>query len=95
MKASTRMLGTEPRLVWIQQAPEPGGVYFAECGPYSFENNRMPDNTGYVLQMWQLRPEDGPLVVWEMTGTAWRRRKGELNAWPTSTCRSSFRAKQP
>jgi hypothetical protein len=24
--------------------------------------------TGYLLQMWQTRPEDWPLVVWEMDG---------------------------
>jgi hypothetical protein len=28
----------------------------------------MPDNTGYALQMWRLRPEDWPLLVWEMDG---------------------------
>jgi hypothetical protein len=68
MKASPTMPSTEPRLVWIQQAPEPGGPYFAECGPYRFEICRMPDDTVYALQMWQLRPEDWPLVVWEMDG---------------------------
>ena len=59
---------TTERLTWIKAAPEPGGLYVAECGPYSFEICRMPDNTGYALQMWQLRPEDWPLVVWEMDG---------------------------
>ena len=58
----------EPRLTWIQTAPEPGDMYAAECGSYTFEICRMPDDTGYVLQMWQLRPEDWPLVVWEMDG---------------------------
>jgi hypothetical protein len=58
----------ENRLTWIQQVPEPGGLYVAECGAYSFEISRMPDNTGYVLQMWQLRPEDWPLLFWEMDG---------------------------
>ena len=29
---------TETRLTWIQHAPKPGGLYFAECGPYSFEH---------------------------------------------------------
>jgi hypothetical protein len=55
------MSAAEPRLVWIQQAPEPGG-------PCRFEICRMLDDTGYALQMWQLRPEDWPLVVWEMDG---------------------------
>jgi hypothetical protein len=58
----------ENRLTWIQQAPEPGSLHVAQCGAYSFEISRMPDNTGYVLQMWQIRPEDWPLVVWEMDG---------------------------
>ena len=62
------MPSTEPRLVWIQQAPEPGGLYFAECGPYTFEISRMPDHAGYALQVWQIGPEDWPLVVWEMDG---------------------------
>jgi hypothetical protein len=56
------------RAVVIQHAPEPGGLYVAEWGPYSFEISKMPDYTGYALQMWQLRPEDWPLVVWEMDG---------------------------
>jgi hypothetical protein len=47
-------------------APEPGGLYVAECGPYSFDICRMLDDTGYALQVWQLRPEDWPLVVWEL-----------------------------
>ncbi|MBV9877484.1 MAG: hypothetical protein JO025_22340 [Verrucomicrobia bacterium] len=67
MKASLTMPRTEPRLGWIQQAAEPGALYFAECGPYSFEICYSPDQ-GYVLQMWQLRPEDWPLLVWEMDG---------------------------
>jgi hypothetical protein len=58
----------ETRLVWIQQAPEPAGLYVAECGMYTFEICRMPDDTAYALQMWQLRPEDWPLMVWEMDG---------------------------
>ena len=64
----SKLNATEPRLIWRQTAPEPGGVYAAECRPYSFEICRMPDNTGYVLQMWQLRPEDWPLLFWEMDG---------------------------
>ena len=61
------MPGTEPRLVWIQQAPEPGGLYVAGCGLYTFEICKTSE-AGYLLQMWQLRPEDWPLVVWEMDG---------------------------
>ena len=56
------------RLTWGQLAPEPGDMYAAECGPYTFEICRMPDDTGYALQMWQLQPEDWPLLVWEMDG---------------------------
>ncbi len=42
------------------------GVYVAQCGPYTFESSRMPDNAGYALQVWQIRPGDLPLVVWAM-----------------------------
>ena len=41
----------------VQHAPEPGGMYPAECGMYNFEISKMSD-TGYVLRMWQIRPED-------------------------------------
>jgi hypothetical protein len=58
----------EIRLTWVQHAPEPGGMYAAECGPYRFEICRMPDDTGYALQMRQFQPEDWPLLVWEMDG---------------------------
>lgn len=69
------MKTTEPRLTWIQRAPEPGGVCFAACGPYRFEIGHTPDQ-GYVLQMWQLRPEDWPLLVWEMDGYGLEEAKG-------------------
>jgi len=59
------MPSTEPRLTWIQQAPEPSGMYLAELGLYTFEISHDSDS-GYVLQMWQVRPEDWPLLVWEM-----------------------------
>ena len=42
-------------------------MYFAECGMYSFEISKTPD-AGYALQMWQIRPEDWPLLLWEMDG---------------------------
>jgi hypothetical protein len=59
----------EPRLTWIQQTPAPDGTHVAECGLYAFEISRgkAPD-TGHVLQVWQTRPEDWPLLVWEMDG---------------------------
>ena len=44
-------------------------MHVAEAGTYVFEISKAPDpGTGYVLQMWQTRPEDWPLVVWEMDG---------------------------
>ena len=58
---------TTERLTWIQHAPEPGGMYLAECGMYSFEASRTYE-AGYLLQMWQIWPEDWPLVVWQMDG---------------------------
>jgi hypothetical protein len=70
------MPSAEARLVWVQHAPEPGGLYFAECGPYSFEICRMPDDTDYVLQMGQLRPEDWPLLFWEIDGYSLDEAKG-------------------
>jgi hypothetical protein len=56
------------RLAWTQTAPAPGGLYFAECGPYRFEISRTAD-AGYLLQMRQIRPEDWPLLFgkWMVT----------------------------
>ena len=60
---------TPNRLTWIQQAPALGDMYASSLGPYIFEISRAPDpGTGYLLQMWQTRPEDWALVVWEMDG---------------------------
>lgn len=55
------------RLTWIQTAPEPAELYVAECGMYVFEISAAADR-GYLLQMWQARPEDSPLLFWEMDG---------------------------
>ena len=55
---------TETRLTWIQTAPEPSGVYFAECGPYNFEIRATP-HRGYLLRMYQIRPEGSALLFWE------------------------------
>jgi hypothetical protein len=63
------------RLVWIQTAPEPGEVYVAECGPYDFEI-RITRNMGYLVRMWQIRPEDSPLLVWEKDGYSLEEAKG-------------------
>jgi hypothetical protein len=57
----------ETRLIWIQTATEPGDVYFAECGMYDFEIRSTPD-MGYLLRMYQIRPEDSPLLWWAMDG---------------------------
>ena len=60
---------TDPRLTWVQQAPEPHNMYAASLGQYVFEISKAPEpGTGYLLQMWQTRSEDWPLVVWEMDG---------------------------
>jgi hypothetical protein len=61
------MPATEPRLTWIQAAPKPVDLYFAECGPYNFEICRTTDQ-GYLLQMWQIRTGGWPLLFWEMDG---------------------------
>ena len=62
-------MSTEPRLTWARAVPEPAELFAAECGPYIFEISKAPEpGTGYLLQMWQTRPEDWPLVVWEMDG---------------------------
>jgi hypothetical protein len=76
------------RLAWTQAAPTPGGLYFAERGPCRFEISRTAD-TRHLLQMRQLRPEDWPLLVWEMDGYACRKPRTKQSAWPTSTFRIS------
>jgi hypothetical protein len=58
---------TEPRLVWFQVAPKPISLFYTECGRYTFEVCRTSD-AGHMLQMWQQRPEDCPLLVWETDG---------------------------
>jgi hypothetical protein len=63
------MPATDPRLTWTRMAPEPHNMYAASLGQYVFEISKAPEpGTGYLLQMWQTRPEDWPLVVWEMDG---------------------------
>jgi hypothetical protein len=59
-------MSTERR-VWIQTAPEPGDAYLAQCGKYDFEL-RATANHGYRLRLWEIRPEDSPLLFWEMDG---------------------------
>jgi hypothetical protein len=48
-------------------APAPDDMYSASLGQYVFEISATTDN-GLLLQVWQLRSEDWPLVVWEMDG---------------------------
>jgi hypothetical protein len=60
---------TENRLTWIQQSTAPDDIHVAECGPYVFEISLSKEpGTGHVLQVWQTRPEDWPLLVWELDG---------------------------
>ena len=60
---------TTSRLTWTKAVPEPAELFAAECGPYIFEITKAPEpGTGYLLQMWQTRPEDWPLLVWEKDG---------------------------
>jgi hypothetical protein len=60
---------TDPRLTWTRMAPEPDDMHTASLGSYVFEISKASEpGTGYLLQMWQTRPEDWPLVVWEMDG---------------------------
>lgn len=57
------------RLAWTKAVPEPAELHVAEYGMYVFEISKAPEpSTGYLLQMWQTRSEDWPLVVWEMDG---------------------------
>jgi hypothetical protein len=63
------MATAETRLTWTQMAPAPDEMHVAECGLYAFEISRAPEpGTGHVLQVWQTRPEDWPLLVWELDG---------------------------
>ena len=48
---------------------------------------------GYVLQMWQIRPEDWPLLLWEMDGYSLEEAKARAERLATSTFRSSWRNK--
>jgi hypothetical protein len=60
---------TKSRLTRIQLGKAPDDLRIAECGPYTFEISKAPEpGMGYVLQMWQIRPEDWPLLTWEMDG---------------------------
>jgi hypothetical protein len=60
---------SNPRLTWTQMAREPDDMHSASLGQYVFEISKaLEPGTGYLLQMWQTRPEDWPLVVWEMDG---------------------------
>ena len=61
------MQTTKARLTWFQVAPQPIGLYYAECGRYTFEICRTSDE-GHTLQMWEIRSEDGPMLVWEKDG---------------------------
>ena len=58
---------SNPRLTWTQMAPAPDDMRSASLGQYVFEISATTD-TSFLLQVWQLRPEDWPLVVWEMDG---------------------------
>ena len=66
---------TSNRLVWIQTALKPGDVHAAECGRYDFEIRSTP-NMGYRLRMYEIRPEDPPLLFWEMDGHSLEEAKG-------------------
>ena len=58
---------SNPRLIRTQMAPAPDDMYSASLGQYVFEISATTDNS-FLLQMWQLRREDWPLVVWEIDG---------------------------
>ena len=61
------MCTTKTRLTWTQTAHGMLDVYVAECGPYGFEiRSRLGHR--YLLRMWQIRPEDSPLLFWERDG---------------------------
>jgi hypothetical protein len=67
MEENFMMASTETGLTWTQTAHGMLDVYVAECGPYDFEIRTTP-NMGYLLRMWQIRPEDSPLLFWERDG---------------------------
>ena len=57
------------RLAWTKAVPEPAELHVAEAGIYVFEISKaLEPAMGYLLQMWQTRSEDWPLLVWEMDG---------------------------
>lgn len=60
---------TETRLTWTKAVPEPAELHVAEAGMYVFEiSEALEPAMAYLLQMWQTRPEDWPLLMWEMDG---------------------------
>ena len=58
--------GDDIPLTWTTAVPEPPEPHVAECGVYVFEISAA--GNGHLLQMWQSRSEDWPLLVWEMDG---------------------------
>lgn len=63
------------RLTWTKAVPAPAEMHVTEAGMYVFEITATHDR-GYLLQMWQTRPEDWPLLVWEMDGYGLNEAKG-------------------
>jgi hypothetical protein len=66
---------TASRLTWIQAAPKPGDLHFADCGPFSFEIIRT-HHRDYLLQVWRYPPKGAPLLWWEYDGFSLDEAKG-------------------
>jgi hypothetical protein len=90
------MPATEPRLTWTKAVPEPAELFAAECGPYIFEITKAPEpGTGYLLQMWQTRPEDWALVVWESDGFTLEEAKDRAECLAAQHIPDILRGEQP
>jgi hypothetical protein len=63
------------RLAWTHTAHAMLDVYVAECGKFDFEI-RATRNMGCRLRMWEIRPEDSPLLFWECDGYSLDEAKG-------------------
>jgi hypothetical protein len=62
------MPAPETRLTWTPTAQDEVEVHIAECGPYAFEICTSAATNGYLLRMWQSRPEDHAILFWERDG---------------------------
>ena len=77
-------------LTWTKAVPAPAEMHVAKCGDYVFEIT-VSTESGYLLQMWQTRPEDWPLLTWEMDGFSLEEAKARAERLADHTFRLSWK----